>query len=98
MPEYPFETQDGQVIDLYFPMSEAPEIGSQIEVDGQKLTRLPPQLKVTTGKTYAHVAQSLALWDPHAPHHTPEGKPYFNNKKEVMDYQAKTNGRWKWDL
>lgn len=96
MPEYPFRTSDGRDIDLYFPMSEAPEIGSTIVVDGQELTRLP-SATAGRGTEEGSVGYSLPLWDPAAKHHTPEGRPAFPSKQDRLNYQARTNGRYVWD-
>ena len=63
MPIYPFEDSAGEVVDRYFPMATAPEIGSSVEDyenPGALLTRLPsgtPRRDIV--RVYDHVSHSL---------------------------------------
>jgi len=62
MPIYPFEAPDGAVVERYFPMAEAPEIGSSVldhEQPDRMLVRLPSETKKAIVADYSHVASSV---------------------------------------
>lgn len=69
MPEYVFETTDGQQIERWFPMDEAPEIGSIVQdLDWGPLRRLP-SIGTRPGivYNYEHIASSVPrVHDPRA--------------------------------
>lgn len=41
-----------------------------------------------------HVSRQLPRWHPAAPRHTKEGRPAFENMREVREFQAATNYGW----
>ena len=132
MPMYEFKAQDGDVVERWFPMAEAPEIGSIVEdVDWGSITRIPsgsPRKGIV--RDYACVAHSLPrVYDPRAVAKrrereaarerdpaqreallksaeewrgsepiwkkvTPEGKPVFETKRDVEEFQARTGNRY----
>ena len=65
MATYTFKSErDGKVIERRFPMTDAPPIGSTIEIEGDVFRRLPdiPQLSVdieTRTHGYPYVSKSL---------------------------------------
>lgn len=69
MPEYQFETLAGELVERWFSMADAPEIGSVVEdVDWGPIVRIPsssPRRAVI--HSYEHVASSLPrVHDPRA--------------------------------
>jgi len=104
MPIYIFETAAGDVVERYFPMAEAPEIGATVLDDAAgPILRLP---SVPAGKDivrdYRCVGHSLPRIspndpDPIWPHFTPDGKPTFTSKAQVQEYSARTGRRYQWD-
>jgi hypothetical protein len=55
MPEYVFEGLDGQFVERFYKMSEAPKLGECVTIDGQPFTRVPtlPRARVVADR---HVA------------------------------------------
>jgi len=41
MPNYQFQDKKGNILEYYFPINEAPSIGTQITIEGKVYTRLP---------------------------------------------------------
>jgi hypothetical protein len=61
--KYEFQDSDGNLIELDYPMREAPSIGSIIEHEGRRLTRVPSlsvQVDPATNRSqYPYVSQAL---------------------------------------
>lgn len=62
MPSYPFERSDGEIVERFYWMGEAPEIGSvrpDPETPGMTIRRLPSETRRSIVADYAHVASSV---------------------------------------
>ena len=63
MPEYLFESRTGEQRRHFFSMSDAPSIGTDVQIDGEHYTRLPEtDVQVDVGAIrykYPYVSQSL---------------------------------------
>lgn len=96
MPQYEFEeVGTGRRFDVWFPGSEAPDFGVEMDVGGVRAVRIVSRPQVVKPKEYAHVAHGLPPNDPAAPRWDAEGQPVFHTKREIEDYQAKRPGmRW----
>jgi len=96
MPQYPFRTGSGAVVYVTIPMKEAPCIGAEVVLGGERLTRLPPQpgdLKVNgdpfSGR-YPYVSHQLPL-KLKGETHDKDGFTVVRNARE-QDRIAKTYG------
>ncbi len=92
MPIYEFECPDtGERSEHFFHGSEAPGIGSEVEIEGRKWRRIP---SLGAGKprvwSREFVARSQALWHPDAPRHNDVGEAVFRSQREVDEFCAKT--------
>lgn len=106
---YLFEdTATGEPVEVWYPMAEAPELGSIVEHEGRRLKRRPSALQVVAEPDFRHVAYSLRQkgdtpehLQADVPHWTDEGpcsKPLFINKQEILEFNAKTDGAFAYDL
>lgn len=101
-PLYQFTNEAGEEVEVLLGMDEAPEVGSTIEVDGQKLTR---QFSTQGGivKNYAHVSHSLPRVKPSDPYWKKfdgAGRPVFTSKRDVEELTARIGhmgGRFAYD-
>lgn len=102
------DTASGALVEAYFPMAEAPELGSVVEVDGRALKRLPSQLQAAVQKDPRHIAYSLRQkgdtpehLQKLVPHWTDEGpvsKPVFHTVAEIRNFEAATDGAFNYGL
>ncbi len=94
MPTYEFLNPDGEVVEAYFHMSEAPRVGETVDIDGtpcerifsgQGQFRVPPDRFV---KGYSlpvkkqmdpELAKSVQAWDA-------DGTPCFNGNRAVQRF------------
>ena len=100
MPEYEFQRNDGSRVALFFETGKAPLIGTSIRRRGERLTRLPPNVRVID-HTVNFVSHSQPRYIPGkskfkptvlAKEYTKDGKPVFKSKNEVREYVANVNG------
>ena len=96
-PMYPVQMRDGSVEDVYLPMRDAPEIGSQVKVGRRTGTRVASSTTNQIDMRYAHCAYHMKRWDADAPHHDKDGWCYFETKAEIKEYEGKST-RLKWDV
>jgi len=97
VPVYTFKAESGKKTELFFNMSDAPTIGSTIEVGGVKLTRLVDPVQVDCRQEVRFTSNGLPRNHPDAPAHDAQGKPVFASKKQVDEFVAKQDGTWLWD-
>lgn len=97
MPNYTFEDENGQTVEVMLPMSEAPGWGEWVEIDGKRLRRVVeiPVTEPMVAEYYCEI-RSQPRWDPTAPRHNAMGVGVLLNKKEHADYAAK-NTHLVWD-
>jgi hypothetical protein len=96
MPLYTFFSEEGQTVDKFYPMAEAPKFGTAITEDGTEYVRKPVAPRVAVQNTCV-VAASLPRWDKRAPNHTADGKPAFETKAQIKEYEARNEKEWTWD-
>jgi len=96
MPLYTFTSDDGSTVDKFYPMADAPSFGTRIVEDGVEYRRRPLPVRMTVQKTCV-VASSLPRWDKRAKRHTEDGKPAFETKREIKEYEARSENDWTWD-
>lgn len=92
MPIYEFECpKTGERAEHFFHGSEAPSIGTEVDVDGRAWRRIP---SLGTGSVRVwdreFTAKSQALWHPDAPRHNDEGEAVFRSQREVDEFCART--------
>jgi hypothetical protein len=103
------DTASGELVEAYFPMAEAPALGSVIEHEGRALKRLVSAPQVLVEPDFRHVARSLR-----ARHHTPEHLqkdvphweqmpsgiefPCFHTKGEIIEYESKNPDSFSYDM
>lgn len=97
MPIYEFETENGTIIEEFFTMKDAPEAtGDWMSLRGEKCKRIISRHEPSVIDN-AHVSSSLPrkgtgiekVWDKF----TPEGKPYFESNKDVVEFQSRSTYR-----
>lgn len=57
---------------------------------------IPAQRFAMCVKDAAHVAVQLPRYHQHAPRVNDIGQPVFLNQREINEFTAKTNGRYRW--
>lgn len=97
MPTYTFTTESGKHVELFMTMDEAPAIGQQTVIAGQKLVRVVDRVHVAAVADKHFTSRSLPRWDKNAPRHNATGQPQFASQKEVNEYVSKTEGNWVYD-
>ncbi len=94
MPTYEFQTEHGEMLEEFFPMREAPSAdGEWLEIQGKRCQRVISQAQARV-LDHRHVSHSLprkgsgieTVWDKF----TPEGKPYFEGRKDIIDFEARS--------
>ena len=55
-----------------------------------------PQRFAMSVKNCEHVAVQLPRWHKHAPRVNEKGQPVFLNRREIEEFTAKTDGRYRW--
>lgn len=88
------DTKTGELVEVNFPMKDAPPIDSIIEHEGRWLKRvpsLPADVAVDNFTPFSSI--QLPLHDPAAPHHDPKGRPTFLTRQEVRDFSRATKDR-----
>lgn len=91
MPLYPFQCEDGSKVDLLFSMFDAPSIGTTIERDGKRLTRLASDAQIDPAHNrhqYPYVSQALPRGLPGAPHNR-LGQPIVKSKRHERELMAR---------
>ena len=98
---YIFQSEAGDNVERFYPMTEAPKFGTVIVEEGVDFKRVPAPFQVDVRKlgkgTHGCVSHGLPLWDKAAPRHTAHGKPAFESKREIKEYEAKVGGDFFWD-
>ena len=95
-PLYTFTAESGSTVDKFYHMEDAPRFGAAIPDHGVRYVRKPTPPRVTVQKTCV-VAASLPRWDKRASRHTKDGKPAFETKREINEYEARAEKEWTWD-
>jgi hypothetical protein len=88
VPIYVFRAEDGETIEVFAPMAEAPPYGSTKEIGGKTFTRtveIPGQ-----GRTleYRHLAYNFAPWQPGFKKYTQDGIPIVETKADAQHFEA----------
>ena len=100
-PMYVFQSSTGDQTERFYPMADAPKFGTVIEECGVEFKRIPVPHHVDVRKlgkgNHGCVSHGLPLWDKAAPRHTAHGKPAFESKREIQEYQAKVDNDFFWD-
>jgi hypothetical protein len=93
---YPFQSPDGSVVELEYAPDDAPEIGAIVlGADGVKYRRLAsmPQIHgARDGSSNFPRFESNQLprwWTHHKGEFSPEGKPRFENRKQINEAMAR---------
>lgn len=89
--KYEFTDVDGNIVEIEMPMRDAPSIGSIIERDGRRLTRIASAMQVDPGTNrsqYPYVSNSLPrnLVGCKA---TKLGKPIVESKRHEREVMAR---------
>lgn len=94
MPTYEFEDEQGERVDVFLQMSEAPKIGEWVEYGGRRLRRIPSVPVMPHIPDYTCTIRSQARWDPRYPRTDKQGHGVILNKQEHEEYKAKTGLEW----
>ena len=90
MPEYEFKNEKGKPRTVFMSMAEAPEIGSTIEHEGEKLTRVASNTSVHMDFV-PFSSHMLAPGHPHAEEYDETGAPSFSSKRQLDEFIDKNN-------
>jgi len=81
---YEFEDEEtGALVEVDFPIGEAPSIGVVAEMGGRRLRRLPSVGRKPHVRNWHVEAQSLPPWSPGAEGYTAEGVPLFSSERAI---------------
>lgn len=89
---YEFEARDGEVVELDFPIGEAPSIGATVRRGGRVLRRLPPRTQVPVVGTpiTSHTLPSKTHMHPalrdHVSRWSDDDAPMFTSSGEARRY------------
>ena len=87
---YPFQAEDGEVIELSYPMKDAPPIGASVEHEGKTYTRVFSDLPVVHDyKWEAYASRQLPRWMKGHDKFTKRGQPIFETRKQEREFAAK---------
>lgn len=91
---YEFQEVAGtRVVERFYSMAQAPDIGEIVLIEGMPFRRIisSPQVDV---KVFDHVAINLPKWCKGAPHYTDNGCPAFQSQREVQEFAKREGMRW----
>lgn len=89
--KYEFTDDDGNLVEIEMPMRDAPSIGSIIERDGRRLTRIASAMQVDPGTNrsqYPYVSNSLPR-NLAGCKTTKLGKPIVESKRHEREVMAR---------
>lgn len=86
--QYAFQNDAGDVVLRDFPMSEAPDFGAEIKVDGVIFRRVPsvPQVRIADRVIYSH---SVEDGHPLVENWTEDRAAVFKNTKHLKEFVKK---------
>lgn len=92
MPYYPFVSDSGEQVELYYSMDDVPDIGETVEEEGIEYKRVLSRLG---GVKVAQPIRSFQIRDNHpdVPHYDKEGAACFENKAQAREFAEKHNAR-----
>lgn len=97
MPIYEFEAKDGEIHEEFFPMEDAPALGSWITRAKKRYQRIPTPWRAKARKTRHFAAMSMDPWEPGAPRYDKDGAPCFTSQREVDEFVARSEGKYVYD-
>ena len=103
MPEYEFESKDGERVSVFLPISQAPKMGSRIKRDGKTFVRIPSLLARPRVAEDVHVVNyQLPAWSPLASAYDKDGsltgvpgRCLTTSMRDVDNICAKSEGKYK---
>lgn len=96
MPTYSFEDENGEQVDLFLSMSQAPAWGEWGTFGGRRLKRVVETPVEPYVPDYTCTIRSQARWDPTYPRFDSNGHGVILSKREHNEYKAK-NPHLGWD-
>jgi hypothetical protein len=96
MPHYDFEDKDGNRVELFLEMSQAPAWGEWGSFGGRRLKRVVETPVEPYVPDFTCTIRSQARWDPTYPRFDSNGHGVILSKREHREYQAK-NPHLGWD-
>jgi hypothetical protein len=92
MPIYPFQSDDGEVIERSYSMKDAPPLGTLIEHEGKSYKRVVARIVGVQDRGFIPF-KDMTVMDhhPHAPRVDKEGRPIFKSQREVDTFIKKHN-------
>ena len=89
MPFYEYRSNDGDSMEVFAHMAEAPAFGHEIKARGKAFHRVPSIVRAAVERETHFMSQSLPDWIPGASRYNAEGQPQFGSKQEVKDFLMK---------
>lgn len=97
---YEFEGPEGHIIEIDYPIGEAPGLGQTVDVDGTRYRRILSSVQVDCLEV-AGPKSSLPRWHPDAKAFSRDGRPIMRSREEAKDWARRANVRagydkWQW--
>lgn len=90
MPVYCFLSDDGETLEHYFSMADAPSVGATIRIKGKRYKRDKGLEDVKSGFAWQpYTSRRLPLNSPHAPKVDGAGRPIFETQHQEREFCAK---------
>lgn len=87
---YPFEADDGEQIELYYSMNDAPKIGEVVDVNGKPFKRVFSNLPVVHDyKWEPYASRQLPRWHKGHKKFNKKGMPVFETRQQEREFAAK---------
>lgn len=96
MPTYDFEDKDGNHVEMFLAMGEAPAWGQWGTFGGRRLKRVVERPVTPYVPDYTCTIRSQAPWDPTYPRFDAQGHGVILNRREHENYKA-ANPHLVWD-
>jgi hypothetical protein len=89
---YPFQRlSDGLYVEAFYPMADAPEIGSTVQIDGAECRRLPSVVEQMNEKAVYFTSVQLPTGWKYAKDFDEHGSPRWSSKKALRESLARAN-------
>ena len=94
MPTYEFEDEQGERLEVFLQMSEAPAWGEWVTYGGRRMRRIVESEPEVYVPDYTCTIRSQARWDPNYPRFDNMGHGVILSKKEHMEFKARSGLGW----
>lgn len=100
MPTYDFiDEETGEGAEVFFAIADRPKLGQVIRHEGRRLKRVMVCPNLNPIRNFEFVSRALPKENLKNPAWPCDelGRPRFKNKREVVEYTARSEGKAAWD-